>query len=192
MQKLIYLLAILPLISGCIPCDSTDVHLPPIPDNILAFVPYQNGDQVILEHSEGYQIEFSTTRFKYYDQDYCDHCCEYTYHYEVDNTILSPDYPIFSIQINLSSADSIHYFMDLSIGSDYFPIPLVEDQYQQFEILDSIQLLDSTYYDVFKFKSSENYYSNTASIYVDSLYYNHNFGILKIIMNNEEYYTLYR
>jgi len=192
MQKAAYLLVFLIFMLGCRPCEVTTIELANIPDTILAKVPYKNGESIIMEHSQGKNIEFIVNRKNTKQQTYCEHCCKYNYIYEIDETNLTPNYPIFSISFSISGLDTVNYNISSYLGNSSVNIPAYYNKtnnYYNTKLEDSILIKDKKYYQIFKIKSSVNDFYKDL-LFVDSIYYNHKFGLLKIIMSNEETYTL--
>ena len=191
MKKVIYLIFSF-LFYGCLPCDTIMIENGALPDSALKYVPYINGKTYKFKHSNGLVINYKTTRETHEEWTSCAECCEYEYHYEVNSTILIPDYPIFNFQFQIDNLDTLNYNCYASIGKYGFYIPtnneFDNDYYEQ---VDSVKIDSVYYYQVFKLKSNyDNYYSRD-SIYVDSIYYSYDKGIIKILLSNNENYILY-
>ena len=75
-------------------------------------------------------------------------------------------------------------------NDDLFYIPTADFQLDYFEKVDSLIIDSVTYKDVFKLNSDYGSYYDKDSIYADSLYYNYEYGILKILMSNGESYEI--
>ena len=190
-EKVIYLFFSF-LLYGCWPCNTIMIENGALPDSALKYVPYVNGETYKFKHSNGLEINYKTTRETHEEWTGCAECCEYEYHYEVNSTILIPDYPIFNFQFQIDNQDTLNYHCYASVGKYGFHIPTNNEfDIDYYEKVDSVKINSVYYYQVFKIKSHyENYYSQD-SIYVDSLYYNYLNGIIKIVMSNEESFTLY-
>ena len=192
MQKTVYLLVFLIFMLACRPCEVTTIELPNITDTLLAKIPYKNGNSIIMEHSQGKSMEFVVNRKSSKEQTSCEHCCKYNYIYEVDETDLITNYPIFSISFSISGLDTTNYYIGSYIGNSNVTIPTSYNKtnnYNDAKLEDSILIKDKKYYNVFKIKSSVNDFYKDI-LFVDSVYYNYKFGLIKIIMSNEETYTL--
>ncbi|MBE0662642.1 MAG: hypothetical protein IH597_09255 [Bacteroidales bacterium] len=179
------------LLYGCVPCDDPIVlDNGPLPDSILAMVPYADGNVYSLQHSNGQIINFASTRFSETEVEDCHYCCDHTISYEINSTKLTPDYPVFSIDFWLSNADTIQYGFSCNVGKYFLNIPVHKHQYSVFlDYADSIQIGSTYYYDVFRIKPyNHNLYNEP--IKVDSVYYNRTEGIIFIKMSNEEYYSI--
>ena len=110
------------------------------------------------------------------------------YYFERATTTLWADYPIFSISLSVNNADTLWYPVSIDIGHRGFWLvddPLNENGYLH---LDSLELDDQVYYDISLLKNTGGWGSSSNEFYTDSLYFNKQSGILKIIMSNGEYY----
>jgi hypothetical protein len=189
MKRIFALIAPLFLIT-CTPCDPVIVENGPLPASALAFNPYTQGETYRFRHSDGLIINYTTERESYYEWSTCTECCAYRYHYQVNRTQMTPDYPVFDFGMYLSNQDTTHFDFHLTVGKYGFYIPTNSYQADYFEKVDSVKIDSVFYRDVFKLKSNyESFYYKNDSIYVDSLYYSYSYGILKIIMSNEETFT---
>lgn len=191
MKIWIYVITIL-LFSACRPCDTITIDNGAIPDSVLRYVPYINGDTYSFRHSNGLIINFNTTRTTQKDVTYCRGCCKYEHIFEVNYTTLVPDYPIFNFQFQINNQDTLNLHCYASIGKYSFCIPTNREfDSGQFEKIDSVKIDSIYYYQVFKLKSIYNDDYGRDSIYVDSMYYNYEKGIIKILLSNGENYTIY-
>ena len=176
------------LFHGCWPCHTITIENGPLPEKALAFVPYQDGETYKIGHSKGLVINYRATRETTDGWTECTECCKYEYHYQINTIRLVPDYPVFELYFEISNPDTAFINCYGSAGKYNFLIPASEMQSEYFESEDSLKLGDIFYKDVFKLKSS--YWSHQDSIFADSMYYNYEFGILKLIMSNGEYYEI--
>ncbi len=193
------LFTILLLWTGCRPTEYQTIDLGPLPEEILAKVPYQNGQVYKFEHSGGHTVSFSTVRAseknKSYPDDlfFCSNQVVTVYEYEVNTTVMEADYPIFNISLNLSNETDSTYRLSARIGSASFMIPLQAADtafWPPVTIADSLQIGSKYYKEVFKLKDYDSYWYTKDSIRVDSLFYNYDQGILLIKMTNQEYYAI--
>lgn len=191
MRKILLLL--LPvLLTGCWPCETTLIDNGPLPDSVLKYIPYENGSVYKFKHSNGLVVGYETARETTGERSYCVECCKYEYKYESNHTELKPDYPIFNIQFDIDNQDTAYIQLYASVGKYGFYIPTnTYDDYMYYEKVDSLLVDTAWYYQVYKLKSNYDDYYTPDLIYVDSIYYNFNNGILKIIMSNDESYTIY-
>lgn len=176
---------------GCpTPCDEIKTNIvSSISDSILNYIPYTNGDEVILEHSEGAKIIFTAQRESTTEIFYCEHCCD-SWEYQIDRTILTPEYPINSIEMKLSKPDENYVGFSLRFGISTFLFSTAE---LNLSLTDSVLLNNKFFYNVYALSSeqNQNYYGNDFTLFADSLYYNFELGIIKITMSNDEYYFRY-
>jgi len=186
------LIIILILLFGCNPCDdSITIDNGKIPEKVLKYVPYQNGQIYKFKHSAGLIIEFTTIRQSRDEYSWCEECCKYNYKYEVNSTTLTPDYPIFDFGFEISNLDTTYYSFIARVGKYQFYIPTSANSSEYYEFADSILINDKLYFDVFKLKSNYGSYYDKDSLFADSLYYNYELGIIKIKMSNGEKYEIY-
>ncbi|MEA3451372.1 MAG: hypothetical protein U9Q83_05655 [Bacteroidota bacterium] len=193
MKKQLYIFFIV-LISGCSQCNLTNqiiIENGKLPDSALLYIPYQDGEIYKFKHSNGLVVNFSTYRKTTDEITGCVEYCKYETHYQKNSTNLYPDYPIFDINLEINNLDTNYIFCSAFIAKSSFIIPTGNNNFENVKKMDSV-LIDTVYYkDVFKIKA--NYYSYIdESISVDSMYYNYEFGILKIIITNDETYTIYK
>lgn len=191
MKKIILIL--LPLIlSSCWPCKIEPILIENgnLPDSILSYIPYQQDSVYKLQHSNGLILNFGATRSTYDEWTSCDHCCDYEYHYEINQTNLTTDYPLFDIQFWIDNQDTSYYSCHLSVGNSSFFLPILDSDYKNSNNFDSINLNSMVYYDVLKLESNYGNYYDKDSIYIDSLYYNTTYGILKLLISNGESYEI--
>lgn len=177
---------------ACPPCNPIIVDNGQIPEQALSTIPYQDGDTCVFKHSNGLEINFFVTRQTTTESSYWEHCEEYTYQYQINSAKLLPDYPVFEFNLAISNLDTTNLNFYASIGKFGFMVPVSEEQYMYAAIVDSVFIASDWYYDVFRLKSDYYNYNFSDSIYADSLYYNYEFGILKILMSNGEYYEISR
>jgi hypothetical protein len=154
-------------------------------ESLCLKIPYQDGEIYYFKHSGGKIIPFTATRqvkSKTVEEYHKFSCYRYTY--ETDETVLEPDYPIPTISLSVSSnyhIVSIYHGHSNFEYSDSSYIPVI---FRDTLWIDSIQYTDV--------KVLKSYSWREAPDYADSLYYNSDHGILKILMKYGEYYTLYK
>lgn len=186
-----YALFVFVLFSCRPPCEITIVDNGKLADSALRFVPYSNGETYSFKHSNGHIINYTASRETIEAYSSCSECCVYEYRYEVNTTKLIPDYPLFNLQFEIDNFDTTDYHLRALVGSYFFYIPINEEFNTDYVTrADSIMIDSLYYYQVFTLKSYSNNFFSQDSIFVDSLYYNYDKGVVKIIMSNEESYTL--
>lgn len=191
MRFFLLFLGLLLALAGCRCDEPLMIDLGPIPDSILNQVSYQNGKAYPFRHSGGMVIDFASQRTSHDEYTWCDHCCKYLYKYQLNETILHPDYPVFDFRVVLSSEDTLNYSHVIWIGHSLFYLPGYTNPPVDYGYSDSIQLNEKWFYGVYSMKNSNEPISEKGSIYPDSLYYNFQSGILKIVMTNGEFYQKY-
>jgi hypothetical protein len=150
-----------------------------LPEDIEEIIPYSNEGEFILEHNLGTEITFEVLRDSTVDFNYCDHCCDTSY--ENKRIYISSDYPIFDIEINLIPYEESSYDYSITIGRDYFSL----SDHENLQKFDSVHINGLYFQNVYKLQSSS-YGDNPPEI--DSLYYNFEAGIIKIIQQNGDTY----
>lgn len=197
------------LLTACPGKEVQYVDLGKIPEQYLATVPYQNGDVFRMQHeSDRVVIDFTVSRHRQKGssegygpvptrfQPAPDWYCEY----EADITKCKPNYPIFDVSIEFSNQYMVYEGEE---GYDAYPktaqlygvgvarIPLFGEDHSEYEVLDSLEINNRYYHDVFKLKADGSYYESKDLIHADTYYYNYENGLLGVIMSNGEKYWLY-
>ncbi len=189
-RALIFLLLTLALAS-CRCDDPILIDNGPIPDSILARVPYQDGQVYQFRHSAGKVISFAAHRASHEEYIDCERCCKYLYKYQGNTTVLVPDYPVFDLTFRISNPDSLRYDFYVWMGNSAFYPPVIPGDSVSAVRYDSLLIHDRWHRDVFRIPNANDYWFNRDSIYADTLYYNFESGILKIVMSNGEYFQIH-
>jgi len=181
------------LLTGCPRCgDPEELYMGPLPDEALGYVPYHNGETVRFLHSRNMSVTFTAWRATWpQESSLCGECCDKIIHYETNITQLVPDYPLFDIRLEIANPDESLYWLTATVGGSSFRIPTNGPDTSTATRVDSIQVDSTWFHDVYLLQGSWGTPGEEA-VYVDSIWYNYTEGILKIIMSNEEYYTLTR
>ena len=118
--------------------------------------------------------------------------------YEIDITTCKPDYPLFDIDIRFSNAymaDSVYYdyparhkYAQLQCHDLYASIPFIGEPTDLFKVHESFEVNGHVYHDVFEFVNEG---QDLQGIYLKTLYYNYEKGVIAIYMSNGEKYLLY-
>lgn len=176
------------LLDSCIDnCPSRLIEVDNIPDSVLNLIPYQNNEIVTLKHQNGKIINFLTERNinEIYLQDNDCECCD-SYKFQELNVRLIPDFPLFEINFKISYMNPEIYQENFyfNIGNTYF-----NTYYQEPEIIDTLEINSIKYSDVMILPNNYGNYSENE-IYIDTVLYNYENGIIKILMSNEEFYEI--
>lgn len=198
--------------TGCPEHELEYIDLGTIPEEYLPTVPYQDGQTFYLQHeSDRMLIPFKVMRYRVKSQgnnvfgfdDYVigskmKPAPSVYFDYEVDITTCKPDYPLFDIDIRFSNgymADSVYYnyparhkYAQLSCHHMYASIPFIGEPTDLFKVHESFEVNDHVYNDVFEFVNEG---QDLQGIYIKTLYYNYEKGVIAIIMSNGEKYLLY-
>jgi hypothetical protein len=192
-MKLRYLL-LLPLylaLTGCPRCpEAIELNHGPLPDEALQYIPYRTGEIYRFKHSRDRVVEFFVRRGTYSQTTSCSECCDYVITYEVNATELTPDYPLFSIRLEISNIDTSFFWCTAQVGGCGFTIPTNGPETGPVEKFDSVMVDSVWYHDVYKIGYSWGCYPGEEVVHADTILYNYTDGILKIIMSNAEYYSL--
>ncbi len=147
-------------------------------------VPYQNDENISFKHNLGQEINYKASRDSGREESsQCDDCCT-AVSYDYDKTYLMPDYPVFDMEVNLASYDSVRYNYILQVGNSYFNLNIGD----YYSLVDSVKVGETYFKEVYKIKNYNDY--NEQGIFPDSVYYNLSEGFLKIIMSNKEFYEI--
>ncbi len=191
MRKFLIIIIFCQFLTGCHCDDAVVIDMGPIPERILSQVPYENGKHYLFQHSGGLIIDFVAERLSRNENSWCERCCQFLYKYQVNETILHPDYPIFDFNILINGQDTLHSSPLVWIGRSMFYLPGNNPPMSDIEYSDSIKLNKKWYYGIYALKNSSDPMFNRDSIYSDSLYYNNKSGIIRIVMTNGESYQVY-
>lgn len=187
MKKLIALatlsILLLFLLTGCdVDCKTQQISIfkGEIPDTILNCVPYKNGDVVKFINSEGTLLSYHVVREeKQITDQILEECYVYTTVYQEDESNLLSDSATYPI--NLWITNKVDYdFYDVRIINEAFTIPATDFFYQQAEVIDSMTINNVLYYNIII--ETPNYIEsqNPDSLVAETLFYNYEFGILRI------------
>jgi len=179
------------LMYGC-GCDAPEIiDLGRLPDSILAQVPYRDGQEYKFSNSRGKLFNFTAQRESHDEYLECEKCCKIAYKYQVNQTIMTPDYELFDLTIQLSSIDSADYSHFIWVGAYLFYLPKNDYTDAGIEYSDSVQLNNEWFYGVYRIDYPDDPIYISDSIYPSRLYYNFTSGIIHITLNNGEYYQKY-
>jgi hypothetical protein len=156
---------------------------------ILELVPYSDGQSVKFVHSEGQVINFDVSRDTRDDVIYMDMSC-YSIKYQVNTTIMEPDYPAFSFQFDVSNIDSTYTIIDGYVGMYWWSIPSDTTIQAVRDALNEEMINGRVYDKVFKVKTYQWTGHIEELIYADSAWYSYDSGVVKVIMSNGENYTI--
>ena len=188
MKKWLYIIVVFSIYSCC-PGGVSNADYGPLPESALGFVPYLDDSIYSFKHSDGSVIHYQAIRETNQDWSHCADCC-FEFSYEKNTTRMVPDQQIFEIIVEISNEDTVTLSCVVQLAQYFFTIPTEEEQYPNFEMVDSLLIGTTYYYDVFKLGSPQHPYTNNDPVKMDSLYYNYGSGILKIIMSDGGYYQL--
>jgi len=179
------------ILTGCPPpCSSyVKVNYGEIPDSILNLIPYSDGERVSFQHSNGLVVNYSISRTEEESVEIEEWSC-YEVNHKVIKAFLTPDYPIFQISLYITKFDSTYYDYSIGVGSSSVNIPVNTTPWSVDNLFDSVEVNDVLYTNVFKLKAYSYWDESENQIYLDSIYFNFETGILQLIMSNNETYRL--
>jgi hypothetical protein len=178
------------LFYACPNCENEVVDWGPIPDSVKAFIPYQDGEIYSLKYSDSLIINFEAERWSVEDWAYGrGSWCPTDIRFEKEMVRLKPDYPLYDIEISIANFDSSQYHYYVYLRSQSFGLPVNPLDFDYYEMMDSLVIDSIIYTDVFVSYSSA--YIDHQWADKDTLYYNNDFGILKLLFSNGESYTIH-
>lgn len=191
---ILILLFVLVLAGGCDRCRNPKIiDTGELSPEILALVPYTDGQVVRLKHSGGHVIDYHVTRNTTTEvREYSSYC--ETLKFRVNTTRLIPDYPAFPIAIYIANIDENYIAFEAMVGRYYFYLPKTVDEALKpgaGTIVADMYVNDSLYRDVIMMKTPKESIHPGEMIYVDSLWYNYSSGILKVLMSNKESFVIH-
>ncbi len=185
-----FILVLLVMLYGCPLCiNKVITENGPLVEEYKLSIPYQDGKIYKLKYSDSLVINFTAQRIlEDLMVNNCAECCGET-QFQIDKTILTADYPLFDIQFELNNRDTTNIECYTKIGNTYFYIPVTEAQITRTDKIDSLIIDSISYKNVYVLYSN---YSTNSNKPLDSLFYNYDFGIVKLILSNDEIYTIFK
>jgi hypothetical protein len=191
MKKHYLFLLLIPFLYGC----PTYVEPPilyygPVPDSIARLIPYQDSVVYKFIHSKGYVVDFKADRNTWQMYGSNEKSGSSPLKKQIgSNVSLVSDYPAMDIRLNINNYDPPTFYLDISVQNTNFEN--YDFAYKVFAAVgsDSILVNNKYYKDIFVFKNYDLY--NNFIPFADSLYYNKNYGIIKIFLRNGESYSIY-
>lgn len=182
--KYYLLLVLIPFLQACpppVPCDPIITQIEPIPDSVQSIIPYVNGEVYDYIHSEGTIVQFMCSSSLEENRQCFD--CNECLVFEKLQVILEPDYLLPPIEMTLRQIDDSFYELVVGYGNSSFTIPVNFNEYNSIaEIFsDTIGI---------KRDNWSNFYDSKSSLYADSIYYALDKGIVKIVMSNDETFSI--
>ncbi len=180
-------------LAACSPCDcgnNQPVNLEDIPEEVSSKLYYKNDTVYVFKHSSGTIIEYQS-EVQFTDSDEVEERCdcptpeinnEQHYTTKLTTEVFAPN-----ITLELNNLRQPYYPLTIGVWETYFELPLSsEDAGFEIPSLDEFVVDGQTYYNVFALGKSK---ANQRLDEIDSLYYNHEFGIIKIGNANGEFYV---
>ena len=185
------LASLLLLAAGCDRCRNPEIiDVGELTPGQLALVPYSDGQVVRLMHSAGLIIDYNVSRSTTIEMREYSGKCE-TLKFRLNTTSLVPEYPALPMTFYIANTDENYTAFEASIGKYYYYLPKDTENFFSYGTMGDLPLNDTIYEDVFFMKTPVWSIPQQEVIYVDSLFYNYTSGVIRIIMSNSEYYTIY-
>jgi len=180
------------MLTGCPRCPETIVlDHGPLPNEAMKYIPYHTGETYRFKHSRDMVVNFTVMRRgNYTETTSCAECCDYVVRYEVNATEMAPDYPLFDMRFEISNMDTSFFYCTARVGGCGFKIPTNGPDTADVEKMDSVMVDSVWYYNVYKLENSWGCFPGEETVYADSIWYNYTDGVIKILLSNDEYYTL--
>ena len=171
MVKISLLVLMVIALTACPPfCNPEILDFGKLPEEALAFVPYEDGASYRFVHSAGQEIVFTASRESTEETENRDECRELRY--EKNTCHLYPDYPIFSISLLIIKDDTAHWSVNAVVGSSNFLLPVNNETRVDHLFLDSLEIDGAWYKNVYRIRSWDSFYNSGNGIRPDSLWYN--------------------
>ena len=212
-QPLFLLLAVLSLLASCGHKEITVIKLQSLDEKYRESVPYQDGETFCLQHeTDKTLIEYTVWRRLHVINEY-DGESYYRFspppaycwdNFQQDITECRTNYPLFNFEFRMSNeykmdetfnpeADNIYAKrMSISVGDDFYAgLPFKGVTFDDYVMLDSLQVNGRTYYDVFQLDNQS--YGEYGELHegIQVLYYNYEDGIVGVEMSNGEKFMRY-
>ena len=177
------------ILTGCPPpCNHQTLDFGDLPEAALATVPYVDRGTYRFVHSAGQEITYTARRETTTETEYWHECSQVIF--QKNTTRLTPDYPVFGFDLWIVKHDTASWSVSAAIGTSIFHLPMNHEHYSDYLFFDSLAIGGEYYRDVYQIKRSEGYNDSEDEIRPDSLWYNTGAGILKVSMNNGEFYQI--
>lgn len=162
-------------------------------------IPYKINQTIKFQHSNGFNFDFQVINDEYslFEDNYCDECCggEFTSYQErivnLKSTVLN-----LNITLKINSLENINNskILDVSINNSSGFINY-DNNFQfdcsQSNCLDEFTLHNIKFNDVIIIKLEKNWFINeNNTLFPEKIVYNSNFGIIQIVMSNNETYSI--
>lgn len=180
------------------PDNIENVDLGNIPEQYFSTVPYADGDTFVLRHETTKALITYSVKRERFDEIYRFYNDEddrfYNIIYQVDNTVCSPDRPVFAINLSYSNSflsdlsDDTYAYLSCSRFVSCLPVIGLPCAYTP-TLLSSVTIDERTYNDVFVL--SNNYHDDYYMIAPVQVLYSYEKGVIAIQMSNGEKYVLY-
>lgn len=200
MKYLITYLIILSAFPTCCNDEAVETERVSLSESEIQLIPYTLKQTVNFKHSKGFTFNVMVNEniFEWNSDNFCDECCggEYT-SYQERHVLLVSEYPEFNISLSLNSLKNYGeeekaISIDINRYRSYFKYDndtkfICED----IVCYDEIIINDKSYFNVVESEFENRYDTDdTVGFYPQKIRYNNNFGIIQIIMSNNETYSL--
>ncbi len=191
MKKTIIILLLLGLFGCELPCAriSKVTDMGALPGEVLSIMPYEDGDELNFLYSGDTLVQLAVSREtrKQYDV-FRDECNNLTTIYEVDITSMAPTDSSLTIVARVANLTAINRYQ-VTVNSSTFIIPVGPNAYMDCDLIDSLQVNGTVYYDVCRLYRIGMVEGISDNPLADSVYFNTEFGVLDIVMEDGSRYS---
>ena len=180
MNRYLIILFLFTLTSCC--KDSIEVNRYNLSDNEKEFIPYSDNQTIRFIHSNGLQFNMNVTNiYTEFERTKTEHCGENYVSSEIKTAKLESEIPELMISVSITPKE-FNPIMGIDINNSYLQKDLTNKA-----DYDTLLINNNKYINVYVF---ENQISDTTIIYPYKVLYNRTYGIIQIIMTNNEKFTI--
>ncbi len=163
--------------------DATESARYTLSDNEKEFIPYAVNQTIKFVHSNGFEFDVKVSDvYTKFEKTEVEHCGESYISYERKTAKLDSDIPELDISISIIPK-AFDPYMDIQINRTNLHKNLIHKA-----DYDTLRIDNHVYLDVYEFKNQME--NEDHIIYPNSILYNQQYGIIKIIMTNYEEFTI--
>ncbi|HSV76603.1 MAG TPA: hypothetical protein VLH37_06175 [Bacteroidales bacterium] len=190
---IMFLFTSLLFLTSCPPytqCDEPEVRSELVPDSIIDMFPHHGVNSLRYLHSGGHIISFRIETDTIHDVHWFDKCNQTKESYFVAE--FTPNHPAIRMGLSIRSWSDKLFPFRIIIGSRSAEFVVGRPDNLQALRTDSMHLNGLLWRDVMRVRlTSDSFFAPTAgAVYPDSLYFSFEHGIIRVIMTNNETYTL--
>ncbi len=182
---------ILFLMFGCqLPCAEINkvADAGALPEDVLNLMPYEHEEAVSFLYSDDTVVNLDVVREtrKQYEY-YRDECTNITYIYEVDMTAMATVDSSLILRAWVANLTAIDWY-EVVVNDSRFRFPVSPNAYLDAEILDSVLVDETVYYNVCRMPRITATGEGAGTPLVDTVLYNTELGFLEILLSDGSRY----